>query len=324
MHYRQLGKWGVRVSEISLGSWLTAGTSVDEKASSDLLHYAFEKGVNFFDTANVYGHGAAELVWGKAIQSLHRDSLFLATKVFFPMGKGPNDKGLSRKHIFSECHASLKRLNTDYIDLYQTHRFDPETPLLELVRAMDDLVRQGKILYWGVSEWPSEKIDQVVNLAHEINAHPPVSNQPLYNMLHRNIEEAVIPVSWQHGMGQVCFSPLAQGVLTGKYKPGHPIPADSRGAHSQNNAFMLGRDLLSEDNLKKVAKLSALAQEHGITTAQLALAWCLRLKEVSSVIVGATKRAQLDDNLAASSVKLEEPILRAIEEILGNKPVLAL
>lgn len=316
MEYRKLGKWGVRVSEVALGSWLTYGGSVDEKSSLEQIHYAVDRGINFIDTANVYAHGAAEVVVGKALKSLKRDSVFLATKVFFAMGDGPNDKGLSRKHVFEQCNASLKRLEVDHIDLYQCHRYDPEVPMEELVRTMDDLTRQGKILYWGVSEWRGEQIREAVEMADRLNAPPPVSNQPCYNMLTRTVEQEVIPTSWNLGLGQVVFSPLAQGVLTGKYKPGQPPPKDSRAADDRVNIFLLNRGLMSEQSLVTVQKLTELAHSINLSTAQLALAWCLRAKEVSSVIIGATKRTQIDENIKASGVKLATEHLQQIEQIL--------
>jgi voltage-dependent potassium channel beta subunit len=317
MQYRRLGKSGVKVSEIALGSWLTYGGSVDEKTSVKQIHHAFSRGINFFDTANVYAHGAAEAVVGKALTTLKRDDCFVATKVFFPMGEGPNDKGLSRKHVHEQCHASLKRLKLDYIDLYQCHRFDPETPLEELVSTMDILTRQGKILYWGVSEWSGSQIEEACRVAIEMNAQPPVSNQPCYNMLTRNIEATVIPSCERMGVGQVVFSPLAQGVLTGKYVPQKPLPADSRAADSKINVFMMGRSLMANETLEKVQRLTGLAQEADLSMAQLALAWCLRQSNVSSVIIGATKLTQIDENIKAVGVKLSRELIEKAETILG-------
>lgn len=317
MEYRKLGKWGVRVSEIALGSWLTYGGSVQEKESIEQMNYAFEHGINFFDTANVYAHGVAEQVIGKALATLGRDDIFLASKVYFPMGNGPNDRGLSRKHVFEQCRASLKRLNTEYIDLYQCHRYDPETPMEELVRTMEILTTQGKILYWGVSEWPASRIQEAVDMARQLNAPPPVSNQPAYNMLFRDIEEDVIPVSQKNGLGQVVFSPLAQGVLTGKYLPGQPPPKDSRAA-GPNAAFLQHRDSMSKENLEKVQQLTKIAHELGLSMAQLALAWILKSSAISSVIIGATKKSQLEDNLKATGVKLTADVLKRIETILDS------
>ncbi len=318
MQYRRLGASGVKVSEIALGSWLTYGGSVDEASSIKQILHAVDLGINFIDTANVYAHGNAEVVIGKALKSLERDSIFLASKVFFPMGDGPNDRGLSRKHVFEQCHQSLKRLDTPYLDLYQCHRYDPDTPMHELVRAMDDLARQGKILYWGVSEWKAEQIEDAVNTAKAMNALAPVSNQPCYNMLTRRIEESVVPTSWKHGLGQVVFSPLAQGVLTGKYESGKNFPKDSRGADDRTNVFMLGNNLTSDANLQKARELKSIASDLNLSSAQLALAWCLRLKEVSSVICGATQIYQIDDNVKASGVKLSQEILDKIEGILAS------
>ncbi len=315
MLYRKLGKWGVRLSEIGLGSWLTYGNTVDEEASIRQIHYAVEKGINFLDTANVYARGQSEVVVGKAMKELKRDQIVLATKVFFPMADGPNDRGLSRKHVFEQCHLSLKRLNVEYIDLYQCHRFDPEVPLFELVRAMDDLTRQGKILYWGVSEWQAEQIEEACAIAESLGAMPPVSNQPRYNMLSRNIEDRVIPTSGRLGLGQVVFSPLAQGVLTGKYKSDESLPADSRGADSRVNTFMLGN--LNKETLVLVEKLSKLAAEAGLTMSQMALAWCLRKGEITSVIIGATKPSQIDENLLAVGTKLDDALLKKVDDLLS-------
>jgi aryl-alcohol dehydrogenase-like predicted oxidoreductase len=232
MEYRKLGQWGLRVSEIGLGSWLTYGGSVDERNTAEQIYFAFENGINFFDSANVYAGGNGEIAVGKALKAIPRHEYVLATKVFFPMGSGPNDRGLSRKHVFEQCHASLERLQVDYIDLYQCHRHDPDVPMYELVRTMDDLIRQGKILYWGVSEWSADTIADAVETAHSLKAMPPISNQPQYNMLQRNIESEIIPKCRELGIGQIVFSPLAQGVLTGKYKAGQAFPKDSRAARS--------------------------------------------------------------------------------------------
>jgi len=317
VEYRKLGKWGVRVSEIGLGSWLTYGGSVEEKESIHQMRYAYEKGINFFDTANVYSHGKSEIVVGKTVKDLGRDNIFLATKVFFPMGEGPNDKGLSRKHVIEQCERSLERLNTSYIDLYQCHRFDPETPMEELVMTMDILTRQGKILYWGVSEWPAVQIQLACDTARQMHAPPPVSNQPCYNMLHRKIEAEVIPTSWENGIGQVVFSPLAQGVLTGKYKPGQEPPPDTRAGNERDGTFLRGRDYMSKESLEKVQKLVPIAQELDLTVGQLALAWNLRLQEISSVIIGATKLKQIDENLGAAGVKLAKDVIERIEQVLN-------
>lgn len=316
MNYRNLGKWGAKVSEVALGSWLTYGNTVDNSAAIAQIHHAVDLGINFIDTANVYAIGKSEEVVGEALSSLRRESIFLATKVFFPMGEGPNDRGLSRKHIFDQCHLSLKRLKTDYIDLYQCHRYDPDVPLFEVVKTMADLSDQGKILYWGVSEWSAEQIEEAVKISKELNAMPPVSNQPCYNMLDRTIESEVIPTSEKHGLGQVVFSPLAQGILTGKYKPGKPFPKGSRAEDDRVNMFIKGKNLTSDEILVKVEELGEIAKELNISMAQLALAWCLRLPGISSVICGATKLEQIDDNIKAAGVELSDEVNAKIEEVL--------
>ncbi len=315
MQYRKLGKWGVKVSEVSLGSWLTFGHATDEETAAQCIHRAYELGINLFDTANVYAAGRAEEVMGKALKAFKRDSYVLATKVYFPMGSGPNDRGLSRKHIVEQCHASLKRLDTDYIDLYQCHRYDRETPLEETVRAMGDLIRQGKILYWGVSEWSATQILDAVHLCQQMNIEAPVSNQPHYNMLRREIEKEVLPMCERVGMGNIVFSPLAQGVLTGKYQPGSPPPPDTRAADESSNMFM--RWLMSDEVLTKVQNLRPIAERNGLSMAQLALAWCLRQPMVSSVIIGARKLSQIEDNVKASGVTLSPEDLREIDIALG-------
>lgn len=317
MEYRKLGKWGIKVSEVGLGSWLTYGGAVAESDTAKQVHKAFELGINFFDCANVYAHGQAEVVVGKALKKFERDSFVIATKVFFPMGSGPNDRGLSRKHVIEQCNHSLKRLDVDYIDLYQCHRADDDVPMYELVRAMDDLIRQGKILYWGVSEWNADQIQEAVETAYSLNAMPPVSNQPQYNMLSRSIEDAVIPTSKKLGLGQVVFSPLAQGVLTGKYKPGQPVPKDSRAADERQNSFLVGRNTMSRPTLELVQKLGDVAKEANVTMAQLALAWCLRKPEISSVIIGATKVAQIEENVKAAGIKLNSDVWDKVDCVLG-------
>ncbi len=314
MEYRKLGKWGIRVSEVGLGSWLTFGGSVQDESSKNLIQLAYENGINFFDTANVYYKGQAEIAVAKAIKNIRRDGIVLATKAYFPMDSGPNDRGLSRKHLFEQCNASLKRLQTDYIDLYQCHRPDPDTPVEETAMAMDDLCRQGKILYWGVSEWPAAAITEACDIARRNHSHPPVSNQPIYNILNRYIEKEVLPACEQEGLGQVVFSPLAQGVLTGKYLPGQAPPPESRAADDKSNIFM--GDIMKDEVLEKVQRLRPIAEGIGLTMAEMALAWCLRQPGVSSVIIGATKQSQLDDNIKAAGVKLSEETLRQIDEVM--------
>jgi voltage-dependent potassium channel beta subunit len=315
MEYRRLGRSGLKVSEISLGSWLTYGGSVEARQAESVIDKAYELGINFFDTANVYHRGAAEEVVGQALKKYSRDSYVLATKVFFPMGDGPNDKGLSRKHIMEQCEASLRRMKVDYIDLYQCHRYDPHTPLEETLRALDDLVTQGKALYVGVSEWSAVQIADAASTARELNLDRIVSNQPNYSMLQRYIEKDIVPVSEREGVGQVVFSPLAQGILTGKYKPGAPLPEGSRATDPKSNMFI--QRILTEGNLQRVEKLLPIASEYGISLSQLALAWILRLPNISSCIIGASRPEQVEENVKASGVKLSEETLQAIEEILA-------
>lgn len=314
MEYRHLGRTGLKVSEISLGSWLTYGGYVAEENAINTIHKAYDLGINFFDTANVYMRGEAEKVVAKAIKKFSRESYVLATKVFGDMGEGPNDRGLSRKHITEQANASLKRLDVDYIDLYYCHRFDTETPLEETLRALDDLVRQGKVLYIGVSEWTAEQITEAAHLADKKLLDRFVANQPQYSMLYPKIEKEIIPVSEKQGIGQVVWSPLGQGVLTGKYKKGAEPPKGSRAA--ENGKMISG--LLTEANLEKVDKLTQVAQELGISMAQLALAWVLRQPNVASALVGASRPDQIEENAKASGVKLDADVLETINSILAN------
>jgi voltage-dependent potassium channel beta subunit len=316
MQYRRLGRAGVRVSTIALGSWLTYGGSVGEEIATQCIHRAYDLGINFFDTANVYSHGAAEELVGRALKDFTRDSYVLATKVYFPVGKGPNDRGLSRKHIMEQCHVSLRRLGVDYIDLYQCHRYDSETPLEETLRALDDLVTQGKVLYAGVSEWSATQIADAVYTARELNLDRIASNQPVYNMLQRYIERDVLPLCEREGIGQVVFSPLAEGVLTGKYKPGQQPPQGTRAADPQAGAFM--QDMMSDETLNAVQDLQSLAREAGYTLPQMALAWVLRQPMVSAAIIGASRPQQVEENAKASEISLSEDVLRHIDEILGD------
>ena len=315
MKYRNLGRSGLRVSEIALGSWLTYGKSVEDQTAERCIQTAYDAGINFFDTANVYEQGEAEVVLGNVLAHYDRSSLVVASKVYFPMGDGPNDRGLSRKHIFEQCDASLKRLNMDYIDLYQCHRYDPTVPLVETLWALDDLQRQGKILYAGVSEWPADKIQEAHRIAKEHNFRPLVSNQPIYNMIERYIESDVLAVSQANGMGQVVFSPLAQGILTGKYKAGQSAPSDSRAA---NAAISSGLKKYLEDDrlLETVDSLSHFAQQLDISLPQFALAWILRQPGVSSAIIGASKPEQIEDNIKAVDVELTEEMLAGINALL--------
>ncbi|WP_046181386.1 aldo/keto reductase family protein [Domibacillus tundrae] len=314
MKYRRLGNSGLKISEIGLGSWLTYGETIGNQNAIDCIHQAYELGINFFDTANAYSQGEAEKVVGEALKSFSRESYVLATKVFFPMGDGPNERGLSRKHIIEQCDASLKRLGVDYLDLYQCHRFDEETPTEETLRALDDLAQQGKILYYGVSEWTAVQIIDAVHITKEKNLRPLVSNQPIYNMLVRYIEKEVLPVSEKEGIGQVVFSPLAQGILTGKYKPGQEIPSNTRAANENINRWI--KSYLNDDVLERVARLEGIANDLDIKLSQLAVAWILRQPGVSSAIVGASHPGQVTENVKASEVELPNDVLTEIESIL--------
>jgi voltage-dependent potassium channel beta subunit len=316
VNYRRLGRSGVKVSEISLGSWLTYGGSVAEERAQACIHKAYELGINFFDTANVYMRGAAEEIVGRALNGFERDSYFLATKVYFPMGEGPNDRGLSRKHITEQCHASLKRLGVDYVDLYQCHRYDEDTPLEETLRALDDLVRQGKVLYVGVSEWRADQIADALRLAKEMNLDRIVSNQPRYNMIQRHIEAEIIPLCEREGVGQVVFSPLAQGVLTGKYLPGEVPKEGTRAADSESNRFM--QQLMNKEVLSAVNKLRSVASDAGLSMSQLALVWILGHENVSSAIIGASRPEQVEDNVKAAGVRLSADVVSKIDGILKD------
>jgi voltage-dependent potassium channel beta subunit len=321
MNYRTLGDAGVKLSEIGLGGWLTFGNALEEQQARSIMNKAFDVGINFFDTANAYAHGQCEESWGHLLKDRRRDSLVLATKVFFPMGDGPNDRGLSRKHIMEQCRASLKRLQTDYVDLYQCHRYAvPGTadavPLEETIRAMDDLIHQGKILYWGFSEWPADKIAEALQICERGGYYKPKSSQPQYSAVHRNIEKDVLPLCEKAGIGQVVWSPLAQGVLTGKYKPNQPAPADSRATDSRQNQFIT-KLVENQDLLQKVQRLQPLANEHHCSLAQLALAWCLRQKGVTSCIIGATKPQQVEENAEASGIQFSPDVFAKMEGILA-------
>ncbi|MCO7127136.1 aldo/keto reductase family protein [Sporolactobacillus shoreicorticis] len=313
MNYRRLGNTGLKVSTVSLGSWLTYGGYVVNENAVNTILKAYDLGINFFDTANVYMRGEAEKVVGKAIKALPRESIVLSTKVYFPMGDGPNDHGLSRKHIMEQANASLKRLDVDYIDLYYCHRFDQDTPIEETLRAFDDLIHQGKVNYIGVSEWTAAQITEAAQIADQKLLNHFVANQSKYNMLARKIEDQVIPASRAHGVSQVCWSPLAQGVLTGKYTSLNDFPTGSRAAENKGGI----REYLTEENLNKVAELKKIAIELGISMAQLALAWILRQDNVASVVVGASKPDQIVDNAKAADVTLDAGTLNHIKNILN-------
>ena len=309
---------------VGLGSWLTIGNAVDDDASRRLVRHAFEHGINLFDTADVYNLGEGERALGAALADLPRQRVVVATKCFFPMSDDPNDRGLSRKHIHESLRASLRRLGTDYVDLYQCHRFDDETPVRETALAMHDLIQQGHALYWGTSQWPAERIAEVVALCRAEGWHVPISNQPLYNLFRRDIEAAIIPTCQRLGLGQLVYSPLAQGVLTGKYAPGAPLPSGTRATEDSGKNFV--SRYLTDDHLLRAQQLVALAQQHGWTATQVALAFCLaqrtQLAEpcqhvggVSSVLVGARDEQQLAGSLAAVDVELSADCRQELERI---------
>jgi len=315
MKYRRLGESGLKISTVSLGSWLTYGNAVESARGRECVRAALEAGVNFFDTADVYAKGAAESFLGVALAAFPRNELVIGTKVFGKMSEAVNDAGLSRKHIMESCEHSMRRLKVDYIDLYQCHRHDPDTPMAEVVRAMDDLIRQGKILYWGVSCWSPDQLLDACETADRQHAPRPISNQPPYSLLQREIEDEVLPASRDLGIGQVVFSPLAQGILTGKYLDG-AIPDDSRLANDSLNRFM--KDHVTEINLAKVKALNEIAKELETPLATLALAWCLTQEGVSSVIMGATKPEQVRANCAAANLELSDEVLARIEAIVSE------
>ncbi len=309
MKYRQLGNSDLKVSEISLGSWLTYSGGVEQQKAEACIRKAFDVGINFIDTANVYGRGAAESLLGQVLQGIDRSSYVLATKVFFPMSE--TDRGLSAAQIYKQIDASLQRLRTDYVDLYQCHRYDEQTPLEETMDALTEVVRQGKARYIGFSEWSPAQIQAALNLP---NVERFVSSQPQYSMLWRKPEAEVFPLCAANGIGQIVWSPLAQGVLTGKYRPGEAPPQDSRAANDKMNGFM--QYLHSDRILSAVQNLKPIAQQLNLSMPQLALAWILRDKRVSSTIIGASRPEQVVDNAAASGVELSHETLQAIDRIL--------
>ena len=316
MEYRHLGKSGLKVSEIAYGNWITHGSQVAEEAAATCVRAALDAGITTFDTADVYADGRAEEVLGRALDGVRRESLEIFTKVYWPMGSGQNDSGLSRKHIIESLHASLRRLGTDYVDLYQAHRFDHETPLEETLRAFDDLVRSGKALYIGVSEWRASEIEAALRIAADLGLDRIVSNQPQYNMLWRVIEAEVLPLSVREGLGQIVFSPIAQGVLTGKYLPGEEPPAESRATDASGSGFI--KRVLKDPLLEAVQRLRPLADEAGLSLAQLAVAWVLQNPGVSVAIIGATRPEQVAENCKASGVRLEPGLMSRIDEVLDG------
>ena len=315
MEIRNLGRSGLKISAVSYGNWLTHGSQVEEDAALACVQRALDEGITTFDTADVYANTAAESVLGKALAGERREGLEIFTKVFWPTGPGKhNDHGLSRKHIMESIDASLRRLGTDYVDLYQAHRFDHETPLEETMEAFADVVHSGKALYIGVSEWRAEEIRAAHALARELHI-PLVSNQPQYNILWRVIEAEVVPTSEELGLGQIVWSPIAQGVLTGKYRPGEPHPEGSRATDTKGGDQMISR-WLKDDVLTRVQQLAPLAEQAGLSLAQLAVAWTLQNPNVSSAIIGASRPDQVTENVKAAGVKLDADLLTAIDEIV--------
>ncbi len=314
MEFRHLGRSGLLVSEISYGNWITHGSQVEEEAALACVRAALDVGITTFDTADVYAGTRAESVLGRALKGERRQGLEIFTTVYWPTGDGHNDRGLSRKHIMESIDGSLARLGTDYVDLYQAHRYDYATPLEETMVAFADVVRAGKALYIGVSEWRADEIRAAAELAKELKIQL-VSNQPQYNMLWRVIESEVVPTSEELGLSQIVWSPIAQGVLTGKYLPGQPPPAGSRATDEKSGAGFI-RHLLSDDVLGRVQQLKPLAEQAGLTLAQLAVAWVLQNRNVASAIVGATRPEQVRDNVRAAGVQLDADLLKKIDEIL--------
>jgi voltage-dependent potassium channel beta subunit len=320
VNYRRLGAAGLKLSELSLGSWVTYGGQVGEEVAVKCMSIAYDMGVNFFDSAEAYADGKAEIVMGNIFKKLGwpRENVVVSSKVFWG-GDGPNDKGLSRKHIFEACRKSLKRLQLDYLDLFFCHRPDPNTPIEETVRAMDDLVHQGKILYWGTSEWSAADIMRAHALAREYDLTPPQMEQPQYNMLHRErVEKEYLPLYREIGLGTTIWSPLASGLLSGKYARG--IPSGSRA--TLPGYEWLRKNVITSENVEKAKQLEPIAQDIGCTLAQLALAWCLKNPNVSTVITGASRPEQVSENMKALEFapKLDSDILEQVEAILGNKP----
>ncbi|MEU7854577.1 aldo/keto reductase family protein [Nonomuraea sp. NPDC049141] len=316
MEFRTLGRSGLKVSEISYGNWLTHGSQVEEDAAKQCVQAALDEGITTFDTADVYAGTKAESVLGRALKGVRRESLEIFTKVYWPTGPGRNDRGLSRKHITESIHGSLRRLQTDYVDLYQAHRFDYETPLEETLKTFDDLVRQGKVLYLGVSEWTADQIAQALKIADDMGFGRIVSNQPQYSALWRVIEPEIVPLSEREGVSQIVWSPIAQGVLTGKYLPGQAPPEGSRATDTAGGADMISR-FMNDDVLGRVQELKPIAADLGLTMAQLAVAWVLQNPNVASAIVGASRPEQVRDNVKAVGVKLDSGVLERIDTVLG-------
>ncbi|MGI5148452.1 aldo/keto reductase family protein [Plantactinospora sp. CA-294935] len=314
MEFRHLGRSGLLISEIAYGNWITHGSQIEEEAALDCVRAALDVGITTFDTADVYAGTKAESVLGRALKGERREGLEILTKVYWPTGPGRNDRGLSRKHIMESINGSLRRLQTDYVDLYQAHRYDYSTPLEETMEAFADVVHSGKAHYIGVSEWKASEIRAAHELARELKIQL-VSNQPQYSMLWRVIEGDVVPTSQELGVSQIVFSPIAQGVLTGKYLPGQEPPAGSRATDTSGGATFIAR-FMSDEVLTRVQRLKPLAEQAGLSMAQLAVAWVLQNPNVSSAIIGASRPEQVQDNVKAAGVKLDAELLKAIDEIV--------
>lgn len=319
METRFLGRSGLRVTPFAFGSWLTFGQGGPENAGA-MVDLALDHGINFLDTADVYDRGAAESMLGRILEGRRRASIVLATKLYWPMSDDPNDRGLSRKHVFESIDASLRRLQTDYVDLYQCHRFDEEIPLEETVRAMGDLIRMGKVLYWGTSCWTGAQLRQACEVADGLGVPRPISEQPPYNMLSRCIEDEVLPTCAELGIGVINWSPLAQGFLTGKYRPGH-VPADSRKAQLGMNGMFLDQVLDNDEAYARLGRIEQVAEDFGLELPVLAIAWCLRRPELTSVILGASRPSQLEQNLRALDVDWTDELDAACERAAAGAPL---
>jgi voltage-dependent potassium channel beta subunit len=314
MEYRALGRSGLKVSEIALGNWVTHGGQVGDDAARSCVHAALDAGINFFDTADIYERGKAESVLGEILKGHNRQHLVIATKTFWSMSDDPNDRGLSRKHMLESIDGSLRRLQMDYVDLYQAHRFDKRVPLEETMMAFDHIVRTGRALYIGISEWRADQIAEANKIASEMGLHRIISSQPQYSMLWRVPEAEVMPLCRKEGIGQIVWSPLAKGVLTGKYKPGEPPPEGSRAAYGHG----VGKEYMSEETLTAVQNLQPIAAKVGVSLPTLALAWVLRNDNVSAAIIGATKPEQVTENVRASGLELSDDVLTQIDEVLDG------
>lgn len=321
MKFRYLGDSGLKISEITYGNWLTHGSQVENEVATQCVHAALDAGITSFDTADVYANTAAESVLGAALEGQRRESLEIFTKVYWPTGpKGHNDVGLSRKHIMESINGSLRRLQTDYVDLYQAHRYDHQTPLEETMQAFADVVRQGKALYIGVSEWTAEQISRGHALARQLGVQL-ISSQPQYSMLWRVIEGEVVPTCRELGISQIVWSPVAQGVLTGKYLPGQPVPAGSRATDDKGGATFIQRFLKDDEVVRRVQGLRPVADELGLTMAQLAVAWVLQNDNVAAALIGASRPEQIGENVKAAGVEIPVDLMARIDQVLGDRVV---